>query len=80
MAEEKKQKIIVCHGHNCEFVGKHILNRLESDLAKRPNKKMELEECNCRGLCSEGPIVITEKNRKTNIHKKMDPIKASKLL
>jgi hypothetical protein len=31
-------------------------------------------------MCAEGPIVIEEKSGKTEIHKKMDPMQAAKLL
>ena len=72
--------IKVCHGHNCIHSGEHIFSRLEADMARNPAKKTILEKCQCRGLCAEGPIVIEEKNGKTEIHKKMDPIKAAKLL
>ncbi len=77
---EPQKTVKVCLGHNCKHLGKHIMTRLESDLVRKPEKKVELGECQCRGRCAEGPIVVTEKNGKTEIHKKMDPIKASKLI
>lgn len=74
------KNIKVCHGHRCGFLGEHIFSRLEADMAKNPAKKADIEKCLCRGLCAEGPIVIEERNGKTKVHKKMDPIKAAKLL
>ena len=72
--------IKVCHGRHCGAVGKFILERLEAEMGKNPAKKTKVEPCACRGLCSEGPIVVEEIGEKTIIHKKMDPIKAAKIL
>jgi NADH:ubiquinone oxidoreductase subunit E len=72
--------IKICHGHKCKYLGEHIFSRLESDMAQNPAKKVILKKCQCRGMCAEGPIVIEEKSGKTEIHKKMDPMQAAKLL
>lgn len=75
-----KKTIKVCCGHNCGTVGKYILERLEAEIEKNPAKSSKVESCQCRGLCSEGPIVVEENKGKTIIHKRMDPIKAAKIL
>ena len=81
MKNNDKQKTIkVCQGRSCGIVGKFIIERLESDIERNPAKKTKIGPCQCRGLCSEGPIVVEEINDKTIIHKRMDPIKSSKLL
>ncbi len=82
MTENQKnsRKIKVCQGRHCGGVGKYILERLEAEVAKNPAKNVEIEPCPCRGMCAEGPIVVEENNGKTIFHKKMDPIKASKIL
>ncbi len=74
------RKIKVCQGRHCQSVGKFIFERLEAEIKKSSAKKIVLEKCPCRGMCAEGPIVIEEKNEKTIVHKRMDPIKASKIL
>jgi len=76
----EKKIIKVCHGHKCCKFGENIMSRLKSDIERNPAKNVELEEGLCRGMCSEGPIVVVEKGGKTEIHKRMDPVKASKLL
>lgn len=74
-------KIIkVCHGRSCGGVGKYIHDRLIAEAENNQEKKTFIEKCPCRGLCAEGPIVVEEKGEKIVIHKKMDPIRASKLL
>lgn len=70
----------VCQGQNCGTVGQYILERLEAEKEKNPAKSVKIEPCLCRGMCSDGPIVVEEKNGKTIFHKKMDPIKAAKIL
>lgn len=79
--QKKKGRVLkVCHGRHCGGVGKFILERLEAEIDKNPAKKTVIEPCPCRGMCSEGPIVVEENKGKTIIHKKMDPIKAAKIL
>lgn len=81
--DEKKTKnrtLKVCQGRSCGTVGKYILERLEAEVEKNPAKLTKVEPCLCRGKCSEGPIVVEEDKGKTTFHKRMDPIKASKIL
>ena len=83
MSDKKtdNQKVIkVCHGRHCGTVGKFIVERLEAEIERNPAKSAKIEPCACRGMCSQGPIVVEEKNGQTIIHKKMDPIKAAKIL
>jgi len=90
MSDKKNnQKTIkVCHGRHCGAVGKFIIERLEAEIERNPAlqqgsgqaKKVNLESCPCRGMCAEGPIVVEENKGKTIIHKRMDPIKAAKIL
>jgi len=82
MSDKKNnQKTIkVCHGRHCGAVGKFIIERLEAEIERNPAKKVNLEPCPCRGMCAEGPIVVEENKGKTIIHKRMDPIKAAKIL
>ncbi len=86
--QKKKGRVLkVCHGRHCGGVGKFILERLEAEMDRNPHrgagrsaKKTVIESCPCRGMCAEGPIVVEEKDGKTTFHKKMDPIKAAKIL
>lgn len=82
--DEKKNEervLKVCQGRSCGTVGKYILERLEAEKEKNSAKlKTKIEPCLCRGMCSDGPIVVEEENGKTVFHKRMDPIKAAKIL
>jgi NADH:ubiquinone oxidoreductase subunit E len=83
MSDKKtdNQRVIkVCRGRHCGTVGKFIIERLEAEIDKNPAKKIKIEPCPCRGMCSDGPIMVEESNGKTVIHKRMNPIKAAKIL
>ena len=78
--KDNHKTIKVCHGHSCGGVGKYIQERLMAETKQNTAKKISIEACPCRGLCAEGPIVVVEKNETICIHKKMNPIQASKLI
>ncbi len=50
--ENKKVKVEVCHGASCFVAGSKIMQELSEIVPKKYGNKIELETCNCLGLCS----------------------------